>query len=54
VLEAGISWNHPTFLDLFLPAVAAVIVVRFIRDGGSKMLAMMSGSPRQREGNRAA
>ena len=44
VLEAGISRNYTTFLNLFFLLIAGVIVVRFVHDGGSNMLAEMNGS----------
>ena len=34
VLEAHISWNYTTFLNLAFLALAAVLVVRFVRTGG--------------------
>jgi uncharacterized membrane protein YraQ (UPF0718 family) len=45
VLEAGISWNYTTWLNLAFLVVAAVLVVRFVRSGGVPMLRMMGGSP---------
>ena len=41
VVEAGITWNYTTFLNLGLLALAAVLVVRFVRTGGVAMLRMM-------------
>jgi uncharacterized membrane protein YraQ (UPF0718 family) len=45
VMEAGISWNYTTWLNLAFLALAVVLVVRFVRTGGIPMLRMMGGSP---------
>jgi uncharacterized membrane protein YraQ (UPF0718 family) len=45
VMEAGISWNYTTWLNVAFLVLAAVLVVRFIRTGGIPMLRMMGGSP---------
>jgi uncharacterized membrane protein YraQ (UPF0718 family) len=45
VMEAGISWNYTTWLNIALLLLAAVLVVRFLRTGGISMLRMMGGSP---------
>jgi uncharacterized protein len=45
VMEAGISWNYTTWLNIAFLILAAVLVVRFIRTGGIAMLRMMGGSP---------
>ncbi|MGH3794610.1 MAG: permease [Pseudonocardiaceae bacterium] len=45
VTEAGISWNYTTWLNIVFLALAAVLVVRFLRSGGLPMLRMMGGSP---------
>jgi uncharacterized membrane protein YraQ (UPF0718 family) len=45
VMEAGISWNYTTWLNIAFLILAAVLVVRFIRTGGIPMLRMMGGSP---------
>jgi uncharacterized membrane protein YraQ (UPF0718 family) len=45
VLEASISWNYTTFLNLAFLALAAVLVVKFVRDGGWPMLKMMNAGP---------
>jgi uncharacterized membrane protein YraQ (UPF0718 family) len=41
VVETSISFNYTTVLNLIFLAVAAVIVYRFFRTGGVKMLRMM-------------
>jgi uncharacterized membrane protein YraQ (UPF0718 family) len=45
VVEASITWNYTTILNLVFLAVAAVLVVRFLRTGGPAMLKMMGGPP---------
>lgn len=49
VLEASISWNYTTWLNIVFIALAAVLVTRFVRSGGTKMIKMMGGGPRQPE-----
>jgi uncharacterized membrane protein YraQ (UPF0718 family) len=44
-MEAGISWNYTTWLNIAFLILAAVLVVRFIRTGGIPMLRMMGGLP---------
>jgi uncharacterized membrane protein YraQ (UPF0718 family) len=43
VVEASVTWNYTTILNLVFLALAAVLVVRFLRTGGPAMLKMMSG-----------
>jgi uncharacterized membrane protein YraQ (UPF0718 family) len=45
VLEATISWNYTTYLDILFLALAAVLVFWFYRSGSGPMLHMMGGSP---------
>jgi uncharacterized membrane protein YraQ (UPF0718 family) len=45
VMEEGISWNYTTWLNIAFLALAAVLIVRFVRTGGIGMLRMMGGSP---------
>ena len=45
VMEAGISWNYTTWLNIAFLILAAVLVVRFVMTGGIPMLRMMNGSP---------
>jgi uncharacterized membrane protein YraQ (UPF0718 family) len=43
VMEAAISWNYTTYLDIVFLALAAVLLWRYFRRGGGwKMLAMMN------------
>ncbi|MDQ2880913.1 MAG: permease [Actinomycetota bacterium] len=41
----GISWNYTTWLNIVFLALAAALVIRFLRTGGRPMLAMMGGNP---------
>jgi uncharacterized membrane protein YraQ (UPF0718 family) len=45
VIEAHISWNYTTWLNLAFLALAAVLLVRFFTSGGLPMLRMMGGAP---------
>jgi hypothetical protein len=47
VVEASVTWNYTTILNLVFLALATVIVVRFLRTGGPAMLKMMGGPPAQ-------
>ncbi|MDU0315331.1 permease [Phycicoccus sp. M110.8] len=44
VAEAAFSWNYTTWLNLVFLALAAVLVIRFVRTGGVPMLSQMNGS----------
>jgi uncharacterized protein len=48
VVEASVTWNYTTVLNLLFLAVAAVLVVRFLRTGGPAMLRMMDAPARPR------
>jgi uncharacterized membrane protein YraQ (UPF0718 family) len=45
VMEAGISWNYTTWLNIAFLVVAVALVVRFLTSGGVQMVRMMGGSP---------
>jgi uncharacterized protein len=45
VVEAGLSWNYTTWLNIIFITLAAVLTVRFARTGGAGMLKMMGGAP---------
>ncbi|ETZ28790.1 putative permease [Mycobacterium intracellulare subsp. chimaera] len=45
VLEASISWNYTTLLNIAFGVLAVILVVRFITSGGLPMLRMMGGYP---------
>jgi uncharacterized protein len=45
VLDAGISWNYTTYLNIAFLIIAAALVVKFVRDGGREMQKMMNANP---------
>jgi uncharacterized membrane protein YraQ (UPF0718 family) len=45
VVEAGVTWNYTTFLDIVFLALAAALVWRFVRTGGLSMLRAMGRTP---------
>jgi uncharacterized membrane protein YraQ (UPF0718 family) len=45
VLEAHVSWNYTSYLNIAFIALAALLVWRFFATGGGPMLSMMGGSP---------
>jgi uncharacterized membrane protein YraQ (UPF0718 family) len=45
VLDPAITFNYTTVLDIAFLVLAAVLVVRFLRAGGGRMLRMMGGAP---------
>jgi len=45
VMEAGISWNYTTWLNIAFLVLAAVLGIRFVKTGGLPMLRAMGGSP---------
>ena len=45
VVEATISWNYTSVLNVAFLVLAAVLVWRFFSTGGMEMLRMMGGSP---------
>jgi hypothetical protein len=45
VVEAGVTWNYTTVLDIVFLVLAAALVWRFVRTGGLAMLRMMGGAP---------
>jgi uncharacterized membrane protein YraQ (UPF0718 family) len=44
-LDEGISWNYTTWLNIAFLVLAAILVARFVRTGGTGMLRMMGGAP---------
>jgi uncharacterized protein len=42
VVEASVTWNYTTVLNIVFLALAAVLVWRFLRTGGLPMLRMMN------------
>jgi uncharacterized protein len=53
VMEAGISWNYTTWLNIAFLILAALLVIRFLRTGGVSMLRMMGGAPGSDSGDHA-
>jgi len=45
VVEAGITFNYTTVLNIVFLALAAILVMRFLRTGGPAMLRMMGNPP---------
>ncbi len=45
VMQAEISWNYTTWLNITFLVIAALLVVRFVTSGGLPMLRMMGGAP---------
>jgi uncharacterized protein len=41
----GVSWNYTTWLNIAFLLLAALLLYRFARTGGRRMLSMMGGSP---------
>ncbi len=45
MLDGGITWDHTTWLNIAFLALAAFLVIVFVRSGSRPMLRMMGGSP---------
>src|SRR6516162_2832751 len=45
VVEASISWNYTTWLNVVFLVLATLLVWRFLRTGGPEMLRMMNAPP---------
>jgi uncharacterized membrane protein YraQ (UPF0718 family) len=45
VLNATVSWDYTTILNIIFLVLAAVLLWRFFRTGGRQMLKMMGGAP---------
>ena len=43
--SGGVKWDYTTYLNILFLLLAAVLVVRFVRSGGTTMLRMMGGGP---------
>ena len=52
--DQGITWNYTTWLNIAFGLLAIVLLVRFVRTGGVRMLRMMGGSPDSGHGGHAA
>lgn len=53
VVEASISWNYTTWLNIVFLAIAALLVARFLRTGGPGMLRMMNRPAEARHAHHA-
>jgi hypothetical protein len=51
VMQAGISWNYTTWLNIVFLLIAALLAARFFTSGGMPMLRMMGGSPEATNGH---
>ncbi|HEY3794470.1 MAG TPA: permease [Bradyrhizobium sp.] len=47
VVEASVTWNYTTWLNIVFLVLAAVLVWRFLKTGGPEMLRMMNAQPGQ-------
>jgi uncharacterized membrane protein YraQ (UPF0718 family) len=45
VVDAGISWNYTTWLNIVFIALGLLLLIVFFRSGSGSMLRMMGGSP---------
>jgi uncharacterized membrane protein YraQ (UPF0718 family) len=45
IVEASITWNYTTWLNILFLLLAALLVWRFVRTGGPQMLRMMNRQP---------
>jgi uncharacterized membrane protein YraQ (UPF0718 family) len=43
VVDASVTWNYTTWLNIAFLILAAVLIWRFLRTGGPEMLRMMNG-----------
>ncbi|MDY7543771.1 MULTISPECIES: permease [unclassified Cryobacterium] len=53
IVEAGISWNYTTWLNIAAIVLAGALLIVFFRSGSRSMLAMMGGSPEVQDGTPA-
>jgi uncharacterized protein len=45
IVRESIHWNYTTILNIVFLVIAGILLVRFVRTGGPKMLSMMSAQP---------
>jgi hypothetical protein len=45
IIDAGISWNYTTWLNIVFILIGLALLVVFFRSGSGSMLTMMGGSP---------
>ncbi len=51
--DQGITWDYTTWLNIVFGLLAVVLLARFVRTGGVRMLRMMGGSPDSHDGHGA-
>jgi uncharacterized protein len=51
VMQASISWNYTSWLNIVFLVITVVLVVRFVTSGGMPMVRMMGGSPEPSDGH---
>ncbi len=51
--DQGITWDYTTWLNIAFGLLAVVLLARFVRTGGVRMLRMMGGSPDSHDGHGA-
>jgi uncharacterized membrane protein YraQ (UPF0718 family) len=49
IIDAGISWNYTTWLNIVFILIGLVLLVVFFRSGSGSMLKMMGGAPESEE-----
>ena len=49
IVETAIQWNYTTVLNIAFLVLAAMLLIRFMRTGGRKMLKMMNGPLHEHE-----
>jgi uncharacterized membrane protein YraQ (UPF0718 family) len=53
VVEASVTWNYTTWLNLAFLVLAAMLVWRFLKTGGPEMLRMMNRPADAHQGRQA-
>lgn len=51
VLDAAVTWNYTTVLNILFLALSALLIWRFLGTGGPKMLRMMAAPPEAAPGH---
>jgi uncharacterized membrane protein YraQ (UPF0718 family) len=54
VVEASVTWNYTTWLNLAFLVLAALLIWRFVRTGGARMLRMMNSPSDAHASHRSA
>ncbi len=53
IVEASITWNYTTWLNILFLVLAVLLVWRFVKTGGLEMLRMMNVQPHPESGSHA-